>query len=163
MDIHQVRIYNFIRARVLSHDHASDIAQNTFVKVWKGLASFRYESSLSSWIHRIAINETNTFLKKNRRYTSADVEEILKNEIAQDYFDDDEALIKLHKAIATLPERQREVFIMRYFQETPYKDMAEILSLSEGSIKASYHIATTKIHKYIKGSLNDPISIQSNR
>lgn len=157
-----MRVYNFIRARVLSHDSACDIAQNTFIKVWKGLSGFRYESTLSSWIHRIAINETNTFLKKNKRYTSEDVEHILKNEIAQNYFDDDEALVQLHKAIATLPERQKEVFVMRYFQEIPYREIAETLDLREGSLKASYHIAATKIQKYITTTLNQAFYLQSN-
>jgi len=148
------RIYWHIRKIVILHDDADDVMQNTFIKVWKGLADFREESQLYTWIYRIATNEALTHLKQKRTkffIPIIDVEKTLSETIDTDtWFSGDELQKKLQKAILTLPEKQRIVFNLKYFEEMKYDEMAEVLGTSVGALKASYHHAVKKIEKYIE-------------
>ncbi len=152
---YQERLYWHIRKMVIVHDDADDLLQNCFIKAWKGLDSFREESKLFTWLYRIATNEALSFLKeKKRKYflPVVDVEsELSANLEGDEYFDGDELQLKLQKAILSLPEKQRLVFNMRYFDEMKYEDMAKILDTSVGALKASYHHAAKKIENIIKG------------
>lgn len=135
------------------HEDADDVIQNTFIKVYKGIKKFKKESKLYTWLYRIATNEAITFINKKKRTANAfseegieDLENTLK---ADDYFDGDEIELALIKAIEILPQRQKEVFRLRYYDEMSYKDIAEVLSISVGSLKASYHHAVKKIESYL--------------
>ncbi len=149
---YQERLYWHIRKMVLSHDDANDVLQNTFMKAWNGIDSFRGEARLSSWLYRIATNETLTFLTNKRMRNIAsmeDEEQILLSQLQADsYFNGNEAEQKLQQAILTLPEKQRLVFNMKYFDSMTYDQMEEILQTSVGALKASYHHAVKKIEKY---------------
>jgi RNA polymerase sigma-70 factor (ECF subfamily) len=151
---YQERLYWHIRKIVISHEDSDDILQNTFIKVWRGLDQFREDSKLYTWLYRIATNESLTFLKqkKKRQYIPfMDVEHQLMNVLESDeYFSGDQIQLKLQKAILTLPEKQRLVFNMKYFEEMKYEDMSNILNTSVGALKASYHHAVKKIEKYLK-------------
>ncbi|MDR2843661.1 MAG: sigma-70 family RNA polymerase sigma factor [Candidatus Symbiothrix sp.] len=147
------KLYWQIRKMVLSHDDANDILQNAFIKAWMSIELFRGEAKLSTWLYKIAINESITFLNKQRAHLhfSMDDEEahLIGKLETDDYFDGDAAQMKLQKAILTLPEKQRLVFNLRYFDEMPYEDMSSVLSTSVGALKASYHHATKKIEDYL--------------
>lgn len=149
------RLYWHIRRMAGSHEDTDDILQNTFVKIWAGLPSFRGESRLYTWIYRIATNETITFLNRQRLHACLSFrtyKAVASAEIEADpYFNGDALLKKLHKAIASLPPKQRMVFNMRYFEEMKYEDMSEILGTSAGALKASYHHAYKKIAAEMKG------------
>ncbi|MBP9039088.1 MAG: RNA polymerase sigma factor [Bacteroidota bacterium] len=148
------KLYWHIRRIVLNHDDADDILQNTYMKAWNGLSSFRGESQITMWLYRIATNECLTFLTKERMKnitSSLDAEDILLRKMEGDaYFNGDEAQKLLQEAILTLPEKQRIVFNMRYFQEMSYEKMAEILNTSVGALKASYHYAVKKVELFLK-------------
>jgi len=148
------RLYWHIRKLVISHDDSDDVLQNTFIKVWNGLVDFREDAQLYTWLYRIATNEALTFLnQKKRKYflPLVDVERQLSNTLESDeYFSGDELQKNLQKAILTLPEKQRVVFNLKYFEEMQYEEMSEILETSVGALKASYHHAVKKIEKYIK-------------
>ena len=149
----QERIYWHIRKIVISHDDANDIVQNTFIKAWKGLSSFRGDSKLYTWLYRIATNESITFLKKKRKHNFGnidDMEEGLITRIEGPFFDGDEIEKKLQEAILTLPTKQRIVFNMRYYEEIKYEEMSLILDTSVGALKASYHHAKNKIEYFLK-------------
>ncbi len=147
------RLYWQIRKMVLSHDDANDILQDTFVKAWMNIDNFRGESKLTTWLYRIAINESITFLNKKRNQNNISIDDddsFLLNTIESDsYFDGDEAQKLLQKAILTLPDKQRLVFQMKYFEEMKYEEMSDILGTSVGALKASYHHATKKIEKFL--------------
>lgn len=147
-------LYWKIRSIVLSHEDADDVLQNTFMKAWKNLSSFQGKSKFSTWLYRIAINESLDFMRKQKNKTaisSDDFENGIANVlIADDYFDGDEGQALLQEAIATLPDVQRMVFLMRYYDEMKYPEIHEVLGTSEGALKASYHIAVKKITEYIK-------------
>lgn len=146
------RLYWQIRKMVLSHDDANDILQDVFVKAWTNLENFRGDAKLTTWLYRIAINESITFLNKKRNQNNISIDEddsFLINQLeSDDYFDGDEAALQLQKAILTLPEKQRLVFQMKYFDEMKYDEMSEILGTSVGALKASYHHAVKKIEKF---------------
>lgn len=150
---YQRQLYNQIRNIVVCHDDTNDVLQNTFMKVFRNLHNFKGESKLFSWIYRIATNEAITFINqkaKKNGLTNADFQsKIVENLQADVYFDGNEVQIKLHKAIATLPEKQKLVFTMRYFEEIKYEEMSGILKTSVGALKASYHHATKKIENYM--------------
>jgi len=151
------RLYWQIRKMVLSHDDANDVLQDVFVKVWTNLENFRGESKLSTWLYRIAINESITFINKKRTQNNISIDDddsFLINTLESDtYFDGDEAQMLLQKAILTLPDKQRLVFQMKYFEEMKYDEMSDILGTSIGALKASYHHAVKKVEKY----LSEPI------
>lgn len=151
---YQERIYWHIRKIVVNHDDADDVVQNTFLKVWGGLQNFREDSQLYTWLYRIATNEALTFLKRKKtKYflPIIDVEQQLSNSIESDaYFDGDELQAKLQKAVLKLPEKQRLVFNMKYFDEMKYEEMSEILGTSVGALKASFHHAVKKVEKFFE-------------
>lgn len=153
LHLYKERLYWHIRKIVISHDDADDVLQDTFIKVYKNIHNFKGESRLFSWMYRIATNEALTHLKRNANFKNSSSEELhahaLNNLPADVYFEGNAIQLKLQKAIATLPEKQRLVFNMRYFDAIKYADMAEILETSEGALKASYHIATKKIEEYL--------------
>ena len=137
---------------VESHEDADDLLQNTFMKAWSSIENFRGEAKLSTWLYKIAINESITFLAKERKRLNIsldDEESHLINLIEADTFvDGDKLAEKLRKAIATLPEKQRLVFNMRYYDDMKYEQMSEILGTSVGALKASYHLAVKKIEQF---------------
>ncbi len=147
------RIYWHVRKIVIDHDDANDVVQNTFIKVWKNLGEFREDSQLFTWMYRIATNEALSFLKQKKAkflIPFADVEYELSNTLSEDtQFTGDEIQMKLQKAILTLPQQQRLVFNMKYFDDLKYEEISEILNLTVGGLKASYHHAVKKIEKYL--------------
>jgi RNA polymerase sigma-70 factor (ECF subfamily) len=138
---------------VVDHDDANDVLQNAFIKVWKGLANFREDSQLYTWLYRIATNECLTFLDQQKKRASVslnDDENGLSNKVkADENFDSSKLEWKLQLAIQQLPERQRLVFNLRYYDEMPYEEMSRILETSEGALKASYHHAAKKIEDFL--------------
>lgn len=156
VSLYQERLYWHIRKIVLNHEDTDDILQNTFIKVWKSIDNFREESSLYTWLYRIATNESLTFINSNKRKSFMpmnDVSEYLMGNLMSDpYFNGDEIQLKLQKAILQLPEKQRLVFNLKYFEEMKYDDMSKVLDTSVGALKASYHHATKKIEEYLKNT-----------
>ncbi len=152
--LYQERIYWHIRKMVLSHDDANDVMQNAFMKAWNGIDNFRGDSLISTWLYRIATNETLTFLtnKRMKHVDSMEDEESLlfQNLKADTYFDGNDAERKLQEAILTLPEKQRLVFNMKYFEDITYDEMENILGTSAGALKASYHHAVKKIERFLE-------------
>lgn len=150
---YQQKLYWHIRRMVISHDDADDVLQNTFIKVWKGLEQFKGEAQLYTWLYRIATNESITFINnKKRKHTEAIETEdsYLHNSLRSERnFDASQAEWKLQQAILTLPEKQRIVFNLRYFDEMPYEEMSKVLDTSEGALKASYHHAVKKVEDYL--------------
>ncbi len=153
---YQERIYWHIRKIVISHDDADDVVQETFIKVYKNLDSFREASQLFTWIYRIATNEALNHLKKKQRKQAISINDVyqeLENHLTQGVqIDGDEIQIKLQKALLKLPEKQRLVFNMRYFDDLKYDDIAEITGTSVGALKASYHLAVKKIEEYLESN-----------
>lgn len=151
---YQEKLYWHIRRMVVDHDDANDVLQNVFIRIWKGLDNFREDSQLYTWLYRIATNECLSFLEQQKRKASVsfeDVEAGLSNKIKADsHFDANKLEWKLQLAIQQLPEKQRIVFSLRYYDEMPYEEMSRVLETSEGALKASYHHAVRKIEDYIK-------------
>ncbi len=145
-------LYWQIRRMVQNHDDANDLLQNVFLKAWSNLDNFRGDAKLTTWLYKIAINESLTFLEKERRRNNVSIDDetsVLVNAIeADEWVDGDELKRNLRKAIASLPEKQRLVFNMKYFDDMKYEQMSEILGTSVGALKASYHHAVTKIAKF---------------
>jgi len=143
-------LYWQIRRIVTFHDDADDVLQNTFIKAWMNIDSFRNESKLSTWLTRIAINESLSFNTKQRQTLSIDDEEAtIADKLESDpYFDGDETQAMLQDAISRLPDKQRAVFTLKYFQEMKYEEMSEIFGTSVGALKTSYHLAVKKIEEY---------------
>ncbi len=146
-------LYWHIRRMVLSHDDANDLLQNTFLKAWSNIDKFRGEAQISTWLYRIAVNETLTFIGKNKsEIISLNTPEgEIANRLESDtYFCGDTADALFHEAISRLPHKQRLVFTMKYFQEMKYEDMSKILNTSVGALKASYHLAVKKIENFLE-------------
>ena len=145
-------LYRLIRRMVQSHDDANDLLQNTFMKAWSNIENFRGDARLGTWLYKIAVNESLSHLDKERRRQGMsldDQEAALINTIEADTDIDGDALaLKLRKAIATLPEKQRLVFNMRYYDEMRYDDISAVLGTSVGALKASYHLAVKKIEQF---------------
>lgn len=154
---YQEQLYWQIRRMVLSHDDANDLLQNTFIKAWINIGYFRGEAKLSTWLYRIALNECLTFLAKQQSRNvllADDMGTTITDKLEGDtYFDGDEAQRLLQKALQTLPEKQRMVFNLKYYQEMKYEEMSEIFGTSVGALKASYHHAVKKIENFLKESL----------
>jgi len=150
---YQEKLYWHIRRMVVEHEDANDVLQNMFIKVWKSLENFREDSQLYTWLYRIATNESLTFLQQQKKRSSIsidDEESPLTNKIkSDDHFDANKLEWKLQLAIQKLPEKQRAVFNLRYYEEMPYEEMSRVLETSEGALKASYHHAVKKIEEYI--------------
>jgi len=145
-------LYWQIRRMVVDHDDTNDVLQNTFMKAWTSIDNFRGDAKLSTWLYKIAINESITFINKKKALNQLSIDDddsFLVNSLESDeWFDGDEAQVKLQRAIAQLPHKQRLVFNMRYYDEMKYEDMSEILGTSEGALKASYHHAVKKIEQF---------------
>ncbi|HEY1115628.1 MAG TPA: sigma-70 family RNA polymerase sigma factor, partial [Chitinophagaceae bacterium] len=150
---YQERLYWHIRRMVVDHDDANDVLQNVFIRVWNGLENFKEESQLYTWLYRIATNESLTFLESQKKRSAVSLSEVesgLSNKIKADkHFDPNKLEWKLQLAIQQLPEKQRVVFTLRYYDEMPYEQMSKVLETSEGALKASYHHAVKKIEDYI--------------
>lgn len=149
LEKYQEQVYWHVRHILIDHEDSNDVAQNTFIKIWTNIGSFREESKLYTWIYRIATNEAITFInsKKSKYFLSLDeMKEDFGDRLEADvFFDGSEIQRKLQKAIATLPNRQRIVFTMRYYDSLSYQDIAPILGVSIGTLKSSYHIAAKKL------------------
>ncbi len=147
-------LYWQIRRMVLSHDDANDLLQNTFIKAWTNIEYFRAEAKLSTWLYRIALNECITFLNKQRAQQTIAIDDseadVLQKLESDPYFSGDEVQLKLQKALLSLPEKQRMVFNLKYFQEMKYEEMSEIFGTTVGALKASYHHAVKKIEKFLE-------------
>jgi len=153
--VHQYseQLYWKIRRMVLNHEDANDVLQNVFIKAWMNLEDFQNKSKLSTWLYRIAINESLDFLRKQKhqQVLSTDENMTVSNKLlADEYFDGDETEALLQEAIASLPEVQRVVFNLRYFDEMKYSEISSVLGTSEGALKASYHLAVKKITDFFK-------------
>lgn len=149
----QKPIYYYIRRMVLSHEDADDLTQQVFIKAWRSIDTFRGESKLSTWLYRIAHNESISFLRSSKRIMGVDastLEQSLGKSLQEDVlFSGDEIQARLQTAIALLPEKQKTVFIMRYYDDLKYEEMADITGTSVGALKASYHHAVQKIEAYL--------------
>ena len=153
MNLYQERLYWHIRRMVHGHDDANDVLQNCLVKVFRNIGKFEQKSQLYTWLYRIATNEAITFLRKQKKGAlSLDDEEMhAANQLAADsFFDGSKAQRLLQEAIQLLPEKQKQVFNLRYFEEMPYQEMSELLETSPGALKASYHHAVKKIEDYLR-------------
>ncbi|HEX8515826.1 MAG TPA: RNA polymerase sigma factor [Bacteroidia bacterium] len=153
---YQKKLYWHIRKILIDHDDTDDVLQNVFIKVWKHLDGFKEESRLYTWLYRIATNESITFLNQKKKRAGIpfdDVSNFLAANLESDhYFKGDEIQAKLQKAILTLPDKQRIVFNMKYFDEIKYEEMSKILDTSVGALKASYHHAVKKVEEYLKSN-----------
>lgn len=153
MDMYQQKLYWHIRRLVVNHEDADDVLQSVFIKVWKNLAKFRGEAGLYTWLYRIASNESFTFLRKEKKRRSLSINDEdmdLSNHLKADqYFNANEMEWKLQVAMQKLPEKQKAVFSLRYYDEMPYSEISKVLETSEGALKASYHHAAKKIQQML--------------
>jgi RNA polymerase sigma factor (sigma-70 family) len=153
---YQQKVYWHIRKMVIDHDDADDLTQETFIKAWKNLDNFKGESQLFTWLYRIATNESlNHLTKKKRRFSIPidDISEELSNKLEDsDMVSGDEVQLKLQKALLTLPDKQRLVFNMKYYDDMKYEEISEVTGTSVGALKASYHLAVKKVEEHLKGS-----------
>lgn len=154
LTMYKKQLYFHIRSIVLDHDDADDVLQNVFIKVFQSLKNFKAESKISTWMYRIATNESITFKNnkiKRNGYTSEEFQTNQLNKLESDtYFDGDEIQLKLQKAIAKLPEKQQLIFKMKYYQELKYEEISDILGTTVGGLKASYFHAVKKIEEEMK-------------
>ncbi len=150
---YQQKLYWHIRRMVIDHDDADDLIQDTFVKIWKNLPGFRSDAQLYTWMYRIATNECITFLNKKKQKNNIPLDDVayeLADTLADStYFNGDQAQLKLQQAILTLPEKQRLVFNMKYYDDMKYDEMSEVLGTSVGALKASFHLAVKKIEAFL--------------
>ncbi len=150
---YQEKLYWHVRRMVIQHEDADDVLQNVFIKVWKGLDKFREDSRLYTWLYRIATNESLSFLENQKKKSTLSIDEgdagVISKLQAEKDFDGNKAVWKLQLAIQQLPEKQRVVFNLRYFDEMPYEEMSRVLDTSEGALKASFHHAVKKIEAFI--------------
>ena len=150
---YQQKIYWHVRRMVIDHDDADDVVQDIFVKVWKNLGNFREDSQLYTWLYRIATNECITFLNKKKQKQNVSLDDDTTAYLAEtladgNYFNGDKAQMKLQQALLTLPEKQKLVFNMKYFEDMKYDEISEVLGTSVGALKASYHLAVKKIEAF---------------
>ncbi len=147
------RLYWTIRHITIRHDLADDALQNTFVKAWSALDHYRGDAQPSTWLHRIAVNEAmDTLRRENQHHVGEGDEHTLDHMFADEYFDGDEVERLLRRALDTLPEAQRTVFIMKYYEDMSYKEISEILGTTEGGLKANYHHAVEKIKAFMENT-----------
>jgi len=154
MSAYQERLYWHVRRMLDNHEDANDVIQNVFIKVFRNIKKFKGDSKLYTWLYRIATNESITFLnKRNKKATNSlddELSTVAHQLTADTYFDPDEAQRHLKSAIAILPEKQKAVFNLRYYEEMPYNEMAKVLDTTVGALKASYHHALKKVETYLK-------------
>lgn len=159
MSGYKERLYWHIRNMVNSHDDADDVLQNTFIKIWRYLPKFEGRSQVFSWAYRIATNESLSFIEKRKRQNAVSIDNVetgVANSLMADtYFDGDKAEAMLRQAVSSLPDKQQQVFNMKYFEEMKYQEISEILETSVGGLKASYHHAVKKIEEFIKNNTGD--------
>jgi RNA polymerase sigma factor (sigma-70 family) len=152
---YSIKLYWHIRRLVILHEDADDALQNTFFNAWKSIGDFRSESSLYTWLYTIATNEALALINKRKRNAAVSLDDLgshfANSQEGSTWFDGDEAQVKLQNAILQLPEKQRVVFNLKYFDEMTYQDMSSVLKTSEGALKASYHHAVKKIEKMLGG------------
>jgi RNA polymerase sigma factor (sigma-70 family) len=150
---YQQKIYWHIRRMVIDHDDADDLVQDVFIKIWKSLPNFRSDAQLYTWMYRIATNECITFINRKKLKNNVSLDDVsheLSETLADStYFDGDKAQMKLQKALLTLPEKQKLVFNMKYYDEMKYEEMSEVLGTSVGALKSSFHLAVKKIEAYL--------------
>jgi RNA polymerase sigma factor (sigma-70 family) len=155
LDKYQKRVYWQIRRLVIDHDDADDVLQNTFIKVWENLDKFREDARLFTWIYRIATNEALHFMAKRRTVSIDEVDPVLLEKLqAGSHFNGNRAEMQLQTAILQLPDKQRLVFNMKYYENLKYEEIGEITGTSVGALKASYHLAVKKIETFLTGTLN---------
>lgn len=157
LEKYQQKIYWHVRRMVIDHDDADDVTQDIFVKVWRNLDKFREDSQLYTWLYRIATNECITFLNKKKKQNNVSLDDENSTYLAEtlsgsQYFDGDKAQMKLQQALLTLPEKQRLVFNMKYFEDLKYDEISEIVGTSVGALKASYHLAVKKIEHFFNNN-----------
>ncbi|MEZ4857928.1 MAG: RNA polymerase sigma factor [Flavobacteriaceae bacterium] len=156
ISLYKKRLYWHIRKIVLSHDDADDVLQNTFIKVYRNIEKFQGESKLYTWMYRIATNEALTFMTNKAKKNHISSEELQQKALLgleEDvFFEGNEIQLKLQKAIATLPKKQQLIFNMKYFDDLTYEDLSQILDISVGGLKSSYHIAVKKITAYLQNN-----------
>ncbi len=161
LDLYQERLYWHIRKIVITHDNANDVLQNTFIRIYKGIKNFKENSTLHTWMFRIAYNESIRFLEKNKIKTSFNLNDgnnsYLENLTEDVYFDGDEAQLKLHTIISKLSDKQQRIFQMKYFDDLSFREISEILDVSENTLKSSYYSAVKTIEEKIVS-----ISLQTN-
>lgn len=154
MHTYKERLYWHIRRMVLVHEDADDVLQNTFIKIYRGVLQFEGKSKLYTWLYRIATNEAITFLQNRSRHQSSSIDDsaaVLQNRLKADsWFDGDALQLQLQEAMAQLPDKQRQVFNLRYYDEMPYEEMAHLLDTSVGALKASFHHAVKKIEHFFR-------------
>ncbi len=153
---YQEKIYWHVRRMVVDHDDADDLVQEIFIKVWKNLGTFRADAQLYTWLYRIATNECITFLNRKKAQQQVSLDDDTSSYLAETladtpYFDGNTAQRKLQEALLTLPQKQRQVFNMKYFDDLKYEEISEILGTSVGALKASYHLAVKKIEQFLAG------------
>lgn len=153
---YQQKIYWHIRRMVVDHDDADDLTQDVFVKIWKNLPGFRNDAQLYTWMYRIATNECITFLNKKKLKNNVSLDdvsyELADTLVDSTYFDGDKAQMKLQQALLTLPDKQRLVFNMKYFDDMKYEEISDVLGTSVGALKASFHLAVKKIEAFLLSS-----------
>ena len=153
LDLYQERLYWHIRKIVITHDNANDVLQNTFIRIYKSIKTFKGKSKLHTWMYRIAYNESIRFLEKNKIKTAFSLNEndnnYLENLTQDVYFNGDEAQLKLHNIIAHLTNKQQRVFQMKYFDDLSFKQISEILDVSENTLKSSYYSVVKIIEEKI--------------
>ena len=151
LDLYQERLYWHIRKLVVTHENADDVLQNTFLRIYKSLAKFKQNSSLHTWMYKIAYNESLRFLekKKKKHYISTDdISDKYLNSLEEDaYFDGDEIQLKLQQVLSQLPERERQIFQMKYYDDLKFREISDILEIKEGTIKSSYYNSARYIEK----------------
>lgn len=154
VDKYGSKLYWHIRRIVITHDDADDVLQNSFLNAWKNIGSFRFESSIYTWLYSIATNEALTLLRKREKESSVSLDDLESlfawSAEGNSYFDGDEASARLQNAIMKLPDKQRAVFNMKYFDDMSYEDMSGVTGTSVGALKASYHHAVKKIEQFLK-------------
>jgi len=159
---YQQRLYWHIRKMVLNHEDTDDILQDVFIKVWNHLEGFREDAKLYTWLYRIATNECITFLnsKKNKSTISLNQEDededssyLMETLKSEEFIDGNNIQIKLQQALLTLPDKQRLVFNMKYFDDLKYEEISEVIGTSVGALKSSYHLAVKKIEKYMTSNI----------
>ncbi len=155
VETYSQKLYWHIRRLVILHEDADDALQNTFINVWKSIGNFRSESSLYTWLYTIATNEALTLINKRKKNTAVSIDDLgsyfANSQEGSTWFDGDEAQLKLQNAIMQLPDKQKIVFNLKYYDEMTYVEMSKVLNTSEGALKASYHHAVKKIEKIITG------------
>jgi RNA polymerase sigma-70 factor (ECF subfamily) len=154
---YQERVYHVIRKMVIDHDDTDDLVQEVFIKVWQKKDTFHGDAKIFTWIYRIAVNEALQFLRKKKRHSLVSIQDEngIENKLRSQMSPDaDEIQVQLQKAVAMLPDKQKAVFIMKYYDELSYDQMADILGGSTGGLKASYHHAVKKIESFLKTALN---------